>query len=266
MTVSDLFIYPIKSCGGIRVKDTLVEKRGLAFDRRWMLVDERNRFISQRENAALALLDISIENNQLIVSKRFTDQRILVPLLTNTEINDAERLSVTIWEDECLSIEIDKKISNDFSQLLGMTCKLVYMPEDCMRQIDEKYATKGDITSFSDGYPILLLGQSTLDNLNNKLETPITINRFRPNLVFTGGFPHQEDEFKNFQINDALFEGVKPCKRCIIPNIDQHTALAGNEPTATLVKYRLHENKVLFGQNVLVKKTGTISFGDIIQF
>ena len=133
------------------------------------------------------------------------------------------------------------------------------MPENLHRQVDTKYASKGDITSFSDGYPFLIIGQESLNLLNSKLEKPLPINRFRPNLVFNGGQPHDEDRWKQFSINDITFYGVKPCSRCVVTTVDQETGSAGTEPLRTLTTYRKFDHKVNFGMNLLHKGKGKLT-------
>jgi uncharacterized protein YcbX len=138
------------------------------------------------------------------------------------------------------------------------------MPDHSQRLVDFNYAQQNEITSFSDGYPLLIIGQASLDDLNQKLAQPLPMNRFRPNIVFTGGYPFQEDEMKAFEINDINFYGVKPCARCVITTIDQQTGEKNKEPLKTLSTYRMWDNKVYFGQNLLYNNTGTLHAGDKI--
>lgn len=138
------------------------------------------------------------------------------------------------------------------------------MPDDTKRMVDTEYAKNNETTSFSDGYPFLIIGQSSLDELNSKLSEPLPINRFRPNIVFTAGEPHAEDSWQHITINGIEFFGVKTCARCVVTTINQQTAVAGNEPLKTLAAYRTVNNKVKFGMNLLHKGTGTIKVGDTI--
>ncbi len=265
LIISQLYIYPIKSLGGIALKESNVEFRGLRYDRRWMLVDADFRFISQRENAALALLRISMGNHEWIVHHlKNPDLRLSIPFIQQDEVNQLPRISVKVWDDLCEAIAYPSYVNQWFSRILDQPCSLVYMPEDSLRQIDLNYSREGDINSFSDAYPVLLISEESLDQLNEQMHLPIPMNRFRPNMVIRGGYAHQEDEIKAFTIHDVEFEGVKLCARCNVPGIDQETGVSSSEPTATLVKYRLRDKKVLFGQNVLVKSTGTIQLGDEI--
>ena len=138
------------------------------------------------------------------------------------------------------------------------------MPDDTKRMVDTAYAKNNEITSFSDGYPFLIIGQSSLDELNSKLSEPLAINRFRPNIVFTSGEPHIEDSWKHITINGVDFYGVKTCARCQVTTIDQQTAVAGKEPLKTLASYRAADGKVKFGMNLLHKGEGVIKVGETI--
>ena len=139
------------------------------------------------------------------------------------------------------------------------------MPEDTRRQVDLAYARPGDITSFSDAFPILLIGQGSLADLNRRLGQPVSINRFRPNLVFTGGHPFEEDGWDQFSIGNLPFRAVKACSRCGVTTIDPQTAQKGPEPLRTLSSFRQQGNKILFGQNVLPLATNQmLALGDTV--
>lgn len=262
LQISHLFIYPIKSLGGIELQQVNLTDRGFEHDRRWMLVDEQNQFLTQRTFPRMALLRTAIDNNKLIVFERdhHNDQLIL-----DLSPTIGEKIKVDIWDDQCEAYHLQTSADLWFSNKLQRNVKLVYMPDASRRPVDKTYALKDDITSFSDGYPVLLVGQSSLDDLNSRLEEKVPMNRFRPNIVFTGGYPYQEDELKYFKINNLDFFGVKPCGRCVMTTINQETATAGKEPLRTLSLYRTSKNKVNFGQNILHADHGIIHVGDQIQ-
>lgn len=262
LRVSELYIYPIKSLGGVQVENARLTDRGFENDRRWMLVEENNVFLSQREIAEMALLKINmLADGFEVYHVKDPKQRIFISYISSA----IQRSRVTIWNDECEAISMDSAINNWFSSMLSINCKLVYMPEDVNRFVDRKYAHNNELSSFSDDYPLLMIGQASLDDLNSKLAQPVPMNRFRPNIVFTGGEAFQEDEMHQFFINDISFACVKPCARCIITTIDQQTAIKSKEPLKTLSTYRTQNNKVMFGQNVLYKGMGIIYIGDEIK-
>lgn len=250
LILSEIWIYPIKSLGGISLNSALVTKRGLEHDRRWMLVDEKGVFLTQRNFPEMALLQVEIEANGLKVSHK-TKPKGMVKIPFDAQ--PLEHLEVQIWDDKCSAYTVSKIANEWFSTVLNQKCQLVYMPEDSLRQLDRRYAKEGDITGFSDGYPILILGESALDYLNGKLAESVPMNRFRPNLVFKGGEPNEEDNWQEFEIGEATFLGVKPCARCVMTTINQDNAQLGKEPLKTLATYRKDGKKVLFGQNVIPK-------------
>ena len=261
LKLSEIYIYPIKSLGGIRLEKSNITTRGLENDRRFMLVDENGQFLSQREYPQLAIFQTEIESDFLKITDKKTGQNLKVSLSPNSKISS---LSVTIWDDETTAIEVSQEASEWFTQTLGISARLVFMHDESQRKIESNYALIGDeITSFSDGYPILIAGQSSLDDLNHRLENPVNINRFRPNFVFTNGEPFEEDAWHEFNIANVRFFGVKPCSRCIMTTIDQETGeKKGKEPLLTLNKYRKAGNRILFGQNVIISQLGTVSVGD----
>jgi uncharacterized protein YcbX len=261
LQVSELYIYPIKSLGGIAVSSAEVTDKGFKYDRRWLLIDENNRFLSQRELPAMALLKVIIATNGLLITHSLTSHNILIPFAPQTN----EHCTVAVWDDTCTAIYVSDTADKWFTEKLGVKCRLVYMPDDYKRQVDEKYAPEGFVTSFSDAYPFLIIGQASLDDLNSRLTDKLPINRFRPNIVFTGGKPFEEDVIDHFIINNINFYGVKLSARCILTTIDQVTIAKTKEPLKTLAKYRRRGNDVFFGQNLIHTGSGFISVGDEIS-
>ena len=260
--VSELFIYPVKSLGGISVLSAKVTDRGFEFDRRWMLVDSNNNFLSQREFPQMALFQVQLSAAGLIVQHKIKKgETVNIPFATEPE----ETITVQVWSDHCKALVVSHRLNEWFSDLLSLHCRLVYMPESSRRKVDTRYASNREITSLSDGYPFLIIGQSSLDDLNARLEEPLPMNRFRPNIVFTGGGPFQEDIMKHFSINDVEFFGVKKCARCVITTINQDNAVKSKEPLKTLSTYRQSHQRIYFGQNLLHKGAGRITVGDSIM-
>jgi hypothetical protein len=169
-----------------------------------------------------------------------------------------------VWDDEVIVLEVSHQASEWFSKQLGFGCKLVQFPEINPRPVDERYHINHEHVSLADGYPLLIIGQNSLNDLNSRLQSPVPMNRFRPNLVFTGGKPYEEDEWRNFSVGKNKFVGVKPCSRCVLTTINQQTGEQGKEPLATLAAYHKKENKIYFGQNVLAIDYDEIQEGDEI--
>ncbi len=258
--VSQLFIYPVKSLAGISVNAAQLTDRGFQYDRRWMLVDEQNQFMTQRQFPEMALLQTRISEEGIsIVHKKNSAKELLIPFSGFTN----ENLIVKIWNDYCDALPAEKFINEWFSEMLQFSCRLVHMPDDSLRKVDGRYAVQeNNITSFSDACPVLLIGQSSLDDLNTRLEIPLPINRFRPNIVIAGSAPFEEDEMEEFLIAGIQFFGVKLCVRCVIPTINQDTLEKSKEPLKTLSSYRMQNNNIYFGQNLISKTKGIVRIGD----
>lgn len=260
LQISELYIYPIKSLAGIAVTEALVTKTGFEHDRRWMLVDENGRFISQREVPEMALLQVSVQDNGLLATHKTKGNRIFIPFQST-----GRQVKVTIWDDTCSAEYVNRGTDKWFTAMLGINCRLVYMPDETKRIVDQRYAPGNAVTSFSDAYPFMIIGQASLDDLNSRLDQALPTNRFRPNIVFTGGQPFEEDRMGHFTVGDIDFYGVKLCARCNIITIDQDNAQSGKEPAKTLAGYRKKNNKILFGQNLVHQGAGIISIGDRMQ-
>jgi uncharacterized protein YcbX len=262
LIITEINIYPIKSLGGISLESAQVEDRGLQYDRRWVLADSESMFMTQRENEQMALIDVDIESDGLIVSHR---KKNIAPLKVTFEPQTDDNRMITIWDDVVRGVRVSDEADAWFTEVLEKETHLYYQPDDSIRPTDPKYSiTQEEHTSFSDAYPILIIGQASLDFLNDKLDEKIEMKRFRPNLVFSGGEAHDEDQFRYFQVGDAKLVGVKLCARCVLTTINPETAKKGKEPLKTLAQYRKNGNKILFGQNLLVVEKGHIKVGDEI--
>lgn len=266
MNLSEINVYPIKSLGGISLKSSMVENRGLQYDRRWMLVDESNKFLTQREFPKMATVSVEITKNGLGVSS--DGNSVEIPFETNAN----ETASVKIWSSRCRAKVYGEEINRWFSDVLQSECKLVLMSEETTRKVNYFYAVhQTDAVSFADAYPILLIGEESLTDLNSRLKTPVPMNRFRPNLVVSDADAFAEDGWKQIKIGDAIFHIVKPCGRCVMTTIEQESGeKQGVEPLKTLASYRIPKRsvkkKILFGQNLIAENVGTVlSIGDKIE-
>lgn len=263
MHLSEINIFPVKSLKGIALDQAVVEDRGLAFDRRWMLVDDENKFLTQREFPVMARVSIELNGSQF--TARVDEKQIDVPF----EPRSGEFRPTTIWKSTVRSEHYSAEVDQWFSNALGTRCRLVRMPESSRRAVNSDYAVRKseDIVSFADGYPFMLLSQASLDDLNSRLAEPLPMNRFRPNFVVEGSEAFAEDGWKTIRIGETVFHVVKPSERCVIPTIDQATGVkTGKEPTKTLSTYRLKNGNVLFGQNLIADIAGgTIRVSDAVE-
>lgn len=259
MHVSQLYIYPVKSLGGIALEHTRITGRGLAYDRRYMLVDEAGLFLTQRNMHHLALFRTALHEHGFEITYR--QDKLLLPFSMA-----GNRQDVTVWDDEVQAVMAGKAYNDWFSEHLGRKVRLVYMDEESRRDVNPKYADNNEQVSFADGYPVLLLSEASLELLNSKLAEPVGMDRFRPNIVIRGMHPHQEDSLSAFYVGGVRFKAAKPCARCVVTTINQHTLQVSKEPLATLARYRLSDHAILFGENVICLEEGEIAVGSKLYF
>ncbi|AKF09608.1 MOSC domain-containing protein [Sandaracinus amylolyticus] len=264
MKLSGISRFPIKSCRGSDVERAHVERRGITDDRRWMIVDADGRFVTQREDARLALIDVTLEDDRLRLGAPGASA-IEIP----SRLDAGARVSVTVWRSTVDAIA-HADASAWLSEHLGRTVRVVYMPDDVRRGINEKYAQQGDVVSFADGYPLLLATRESLADLEARAGTSLEMRRFRPNVVIEGAPAWAEDGWSRLRIGRIVFRAPKPCDRCVITTIDPSTAIAGKEPLRTLAKFRrTTDGKVLFGVNLIPElddhESVEISIGDEVE-
>jgi uncharacterized protein YcbX len=247
----------VKSCAGTSLVAATVGPRGIVGDRQWMVVDEEGEFVTQRELHRMAL-----------VSPRLLDNGVLelsapgMPRLTVTPDVRRDRVDVSIWSDRCVAIDEGPNAAEWLSVFLEVRCRLVRFPEDATRRVDPEYAGPNDEVGFADGFSFLLTSCASLDDLNSRLATPLPMNRFRPNIVVSGGEAFQEDRWKRIRIDDIAFAVVKPCARCVTTTVDQNTGEASREPLRTLATFRNVPGRgVMFGQNLIHDRTGVLHVG-----
>lgn len=257
--LSQLYVYPVKSLAGIRVTEWPVDKNGLQFDRKWMLIDAEHQFLSQRRLPKMALIKTRIEQDTLILSAPSQDD-LRLPLWPESGAD----IDVVIWHDRCTAKTVSAQADEWLSNVLQTECRLVYHPEERRRTVDQAYAEPEDQTAFSDGFPFLILSEASLNALNQHLEAPVGIQRFRPNLVIAGCEAYAEDSWRLIKINDIEFRLPKPCSRCAVPGIDPETAIRQKEPLNTLSRLRHWNNKVYFGQNALHDQNGILRVQDSV--
>ncbi len=257
--LSDIIIYPIKSCAGIHLQESRFEPQGLVYDRRWVLVDRSGVFLSQRKIPKMALINTALTELTLEVSA-FEWENLYIPL--HPESYESIQ-SIRVWDDTCDVGLLGRHYDRWFSDYLQFPCVLAQMLPETRRKIPIHYNRAEDTVSFADGFPHLLLSEESLADLNQRLEMPVTMERFRPNLVVAGVQPFEEDKWQSIRIGEVIFEAVEPCARCIMVTIDPKTGTkTGNEPLRTLATYRKKNKKILFGQNLIHHQSGVIRTGD----
>lgn len=232
---------------------------GFSYDRRWMLVDSSHSFLSQRAHPKMALLQTSLDHSGLFVRLKYSPETLIhIPF----DAILSQYKMVRVWDDWVEACPVIPEISGWFQHHLGLACELVYMPASTRRLISAKYAVNQEYVSFADAMPYLLIGQASLEDLNSRLDQPVPMDRFRPNLVIEGSRPYEEDSWDKIRIGEVVFKLTKPCARCVLTTVDQQTAARGKEPLLTLSRYRTKNNKVLFGQNLICLSEGKVKVGD----
>jgi uncharacterized protein YcbX len=262
IVVSALYYYPIKSCRGIALGEAVLDARGIAGDRAYMVIDEDGGFLTQRELPRMALIEPrpSTDGTSLAVDAPGMPSLVV-------EVDGAgTRRPVTIWDDRCSAIDLGPEPAEWLSEFLATPCRLVRFPPDEKRPVDPTFAMQtSDQVGFSDGFPLLLTSESSLADLNARMATPLPMNRFRPNVVVRGSAPYAEDSWSRIRVGQIALAVVKSCARCPITTTDQLTAVRAKEPLRTLATYRhVHGKGVMFGQNVIHADTGTIRVGDAV--
>jgi uncharacterized protein len=266
MNISQINIYPIKSLRGISLESARIEDRGLEYDRRWMLINRDNNFLSQRTYPRMATISVDITNDGLRVSHDDAES-MSIPF----EPSRPRVVHATIWRNRSRTLVYEDDVNKWFSNILGGDVRLVYMPETTERRVNRYYKVhEPDVVSLADGYPFMLLGESSLADLNSRLETSLPMNRFRPNFVLAGSDPFEEDSWRKIAIGENLFYIVKPCARCKITMVDQQTGKTGSEPLPTLASYRTQKigtkQGAMFGQNLIAERPdGIIKVGDKLE-
>jgi uncharacterized protein YcbX len=276
--VAGLWVYPVKSLGGIAVRAARVGPLGLAGDRRWMLVDAEGWAVTQRERPAMVQLRVMLDGAGDVRDAAEADTvgavTVVAPdgasLRLTPPAPGASRRPVRLFDDTVDAAECGADADAWLSARLGAPVRLVYLPDDVVRPVDPRYAAPGDRAAFSDGYPVLVAAQASLDDLNARLaargESPVGIERFRPNVLVAGTAPYAEDEWRTLHAGDVALALVKPCARCVITTVDPARGrTTGPEPLRTLAGYRRVGNKVLFAQNAVVRAPGTLRVGDVVR-
>ncbi len=261
--IASLHIYPVKGLQGVEVDAARVTPFGLAGDRRYMLVDAEDRFISQRFHPQLTQFGVEVVQQEggsastLRISH--SDAGVLEVPLEREDENDRAlaSLRVQVWDDVTAAVDVGAEARAFFSDALREDIRLVWMPEVGDRFADPAYASGNERVSFADGFPLLVLGQASIDELNTRLEVQVPLNRFRANVIVGGTAPWEEDGWKEMSTGEVRLDVVKPCARCVVITTDQETGERSKEPTATLATYRRREGKVMVGMNALASPVGS---------
>jgi len=266
LALSALHIYPVKGLKGIDLTSARATDRGLEHDRRWMVVDANGDFLSQREHPKMATVWTDIDADALSLSAPDMST-VDVPL----DPRPSAPMKVRVWRSVCDAIPVSAYADGWLSDYLGIACRLVYMPEATRRLSNAEHGGNGNLVGFADGYAYLVTTQASLAELNARLaargQKAVPMNRFRPNLVVSGGEPFGEDAWKELRVGGAVLRAAKPCGRCQVTTTDQATGeVTGPEPLATLGTFRdSAQFGTMFGMNMVTVSPGALRVGDRVE-
>ena len=258
MRLSALYRYPLKSGRAQGLPEASVDAIGIDGDRRWMLIDARGKMITGREHPALVLVDVQVGADNAAFNAPGCQ-----PLHVHCDSFDVEQ-ACDVWKNRFVARRGNKDADHWFSAHLGIECSLLYLGSVSKRRLPEE----PDIPlSFADGYPLLLIGQSSLDDLNSRLRRPVPMIAFRPNLVIEGANAYAEDRWWHVRIGEVRLEAAKPCTRCIFTTVDPQRGekSADREPLLTLARYRRIDIGTCFGMNLIVRSGGRVRVGDTLE-
>jgi len=260
MRLSGIRVYPIKSCMGFEPSAWPLDELGLAHDRRWMVATPDGEALTQREYPRMALIRPEIRGTRLVVSAPGMDD-LLLPLVPMGGVE----VGVRIWDWQGSGWAPSPEGDAWFTNYLGLMARLLYCPPELAQEVSRTWSPEGGRAAFTDGFPLLLIGQGSLAELNRRLSEPLPMNRFRPNLVVEGSEPFAEDTWRGFRVGAVPMSVVKGCARCVLTTTDQATAERGPEPLRTLATFRRWDGKVWFGQNVVHRAPGELRVGDKVE-
>jgi uncharacterized protein YcbX len=258
-----IYIYPIKSMGGISLQKAVLGPRGVPLDRRWILTDLDGNMLTQRTHQRMALFETRLDEEGILVfppDKEDEEDNILIPF----DFYEEEEAEIQVWDTKGKASALGQAFDLWFSFHLQTPCRIWFMPEDSNRKLESSYTEYRGPMSFADGWPLLMLSEASLQGLNQQLDEAVLMDRFRPNLVVEGIFPFQEDGWSRVQIGEAIIEGGKPCGRCTVITVNQQTGEKGQEPLRTLAAWRRQNNNAVFGWNMFSREGGEVAVGDSI--
>jgi uncharacterized protein YcbX len=259
MHVASLHLHPLKSCAQLDVDALDITPRGPAGDRRWLVVDADDRFVTARQRTEMVGIRARPRPGGL---------HLEVPGLPALDVPlpraGAARRRVTIWRDVVDAADAGDAAAAWLTRYLGSDARLVHMDDAAQRAVDPAYSRPGDEVAFADAYPLMTISQAALDGLNARLAVPVPMARFRPNIVIGDSTAHVEDGWRRVRIGGVEFEAAKPCTRCVFTTVDPATMTrdAHGEPLRTLTAYRRTPAGVTFGMNLIPRGTGRVRVGD----
>jgi uncharacterized protein YcbX len=267
-TLSKIIIYPIKSLNGVSLPFAEVTATGFKNDRKFMLMSSvDNKMITLREYPSLYSIKVSMLNEDILQLENEGKNQIPLSVYLNPPYQVSTIYKVNVWDDVIDVQSIDKRVDDWFSEALGVRCMLVKMTPDYFRQVDLKYAKKGQGVLFADGFPYLICTETSLAFLNKHLDKKVTMLHFRPNIVIENSEFNEEKSWTSIEINDNIFDSFKPCARCQVISIEPETMTVNEQILPFMAENYIENKKIIFGLNACLKiKSGKdiIQVGDVV--
>lgn len=259
--ISALSIYPVKGMRGTTVRRAAAEFCGLQGDRRWMVVDGDGVFLTQRELPVLARIVPTVTSFGLMLKCDGGEIEVTRPPEISCDV------TVHVWRDDVPAQDTGDTVAEWLSERLKRRVRLVYLHDPDARRTDPHYAPTNPPVSFADGFPLLITTTASLDDLNRRMDTPVPMTRFRPNITVSGCSAWSEDTWRLIRVGTCLIRVVKPCARCAVTLVDQTTGdkPTPREPLRTLATFRRARRGVMFGQNAIIIRKGTIRVNDPVE-
>lgn len=260
--LTSIHCYPIKSCRGVTLERAATTAAGIGLDRRWMVVDEAGGFLTQRTDPRFATITVALEDG---VALKITSAR-MPELQIALDLESPPDRDVVVWGDRVRARSEGATAAAWFSEFLGTRTELVFVPDPHLRRLaNDPPRSHRNRVAFSDAMPVLLTNEASLSDLNRRLDVPVPMNRFRPNLVVSGAGAWAEDEWTGLRIGLRGFHGLRPCGRCVVTTTDQETGERGVEPLRTLATFRRLGERLVFGRYLVFEGEGTIAVGDPVR-
>ncbi|NVK38259.1 MAG: MOSC domain-containing protein [Gammaproteobacteria bacterium] len=261
MYISQLYQYPVKSLKGREMSSMEIDDFGPKWDRRWMLVDEKGRFVTQRQCPKMGQVGVTVLLDKVVFDFQQETQSLS---LDQAQGSTTQKL-VNVWDDAVLGNPVEHEVNQWLSDKLQRHVQLIFMPQATLRQVDTEFAQQGDRVSFADGFPFLILSEASIEFMSEKVGFELSPLRFRPNILVSGCEAFAEDAWKRIAIGDIEFEIVKPCSRCVIPTLDLATSEKQPEVMKALLAHRKQGKHVMMGQNAIHRQLGDITVGQEVK-
>jgi hypothetical protein len=258
LRVSHVLRYPIKGCAAVSVRACELDDYGLAADRRWLFLDNTGHFHSQRATPKMALIRPRSRGDELWLEAAGVGALAV-------QRSEGKRVEVEIWGGKAIGIDQGEAAADWFEAYIDRPGRLLRLADDGARAVEPEHAAKETFTGFADGYPLLIVSDASVEDLDSRLDEGVSLLNFRPNIVIAGCSPHDEDSWRTLRIGELVIDLVKPCARCAVVDVEPATGERRGDVLSKLATYRRHGGKVWFGVNAIHRGQGRVQVGDKVE-